>query len=224
MKVYNAITKPQIQQNNEIPLLRNILDYNDFSFSSKWVSKWNKHIDALVSTKSVISVLQNMYDYEVLEGPFKSSLFELVSELSEASPFITVEQIQALEQQFNNDDKVALLCGLSVLELCLLIAMKHHSEIYDRDPFNFEMILTRYNKFANSSSTMQGIERNVILKAFEHVRNLELIAPISGAASKVQKEYQLHHLLLTYGQINQAMQRSQNLPTEISQWAQRSLV
>ncbi|XP_053686706.1 origin recognition complex subunit 4 [Sabethes cyaneus] len=224
MKEYNTATKLKSQQNHEIPLLRNVFDPNDFSFSSKWVSKWNKHLDALVSTPSVVSILQNMYEYEVLEGPFKSFLFELVSELSESSPLITVEQIQMLYQQCNNDDKVVLLCGLSVLEICLLIAMKHHSEIYDRDPFNFEMVLTRYNKFANSSSTMQGIERNVILKAFEHVKNLELIAPISSAASKVQKEYQLHHLLLTYGQINQAIQRSQNLPTEISQWAQRLMV
>ncbi|XP_055531706.1 origin recognition complex subunit 4 [Wyeomyia smithii] len=227
MKEYNKTNKAIPQdavQNRELPLLRNLFNPSDFGFTSKWVSQWNKHIDALASSSTVLSTLQNMYDYEVLEGPFRSSLFELVSQLSESNPLISVEQIQSLEQQLNNDDKVVLLCGLSVLELCLLIAMKHHSEIYDRDPFNFEMILTRYNKFANSSSTMQGIERNVILKAYEHVKNLELIAPISGAASKVQKEYQLHHLLLTYGQINQAVLKSQNLPTEISQWAQRSFV
>ncbi|XP_058831377.1 origin recognition complex subunit 4 [Topomyia yanbarensis] len=224
---HNKNYKPiplEVLQNRELPLLRRIFNPNDYNFNSKWVSQWNKHIDLLASSRSVIAVLQNMYEYDVIEGPFKSFLFELVSQLDETNPWITVDSIQSLGQHFESDDKVSLLCGLSVLELCLLIAMKHHSEIYDRDPFNFEMVLTRYNKFANSSSTMQGIERSVILKAYEHIKNLELIAPLTGATSKVQKEYQLHRLLLTYGQINQGLQKSQNLPTEISQWAQRSFV
>ncbi|KAL9700264.1 hypothetical protein quinque_003705 [Culex quinquefasciatus] len=158
---------------------------------------------------------KNMYDYEVIEATFKTFLFELVCQLHDDNPLLTVEEVQAQGQQFEGDDKIHILCGLSVLELCLVIAMKHHSEIYDRDPFNFEMILTRYNKFANASTTMQGIERSVVLKAYEHVKNLELIAPISNAStSKVQKEYQLHRLLLTYGQIGQAVVKSQNLPTE----------
>ena len=33
-----------------------------------------------------------------------------------------------------------LILGLSILELCLVIAMKHLTEIYDGEPFNFEMI------------------------------------------------------------------------------------
>ncbi|XP_058464740.1 origin recognition complex subunit 4 [Malaya genurostris] len=227
LKELNNNHKPiplEALQNDEMPLLRRIFDPNDYSFTATWVNQWNKHIDALASNRNVIVVLQNMYNYEVIEGTFKSFLFEIVSQLSEANPWITAESIQLLGQRYDSDDKVLLLCGLSVLELCLLIAMKHHSEIYDRDPFNFEMVLTRYNKFANSSSTMQGIERSVVLKSYEHIKNLELIVPVSGTASKVQKEYQLHRLLLTYGQINQAVMRSQNLPTEISQWAQRCLV
>ena len=31
--------------------------------------------------------------------------------------------------------------GVSVLELCLIIAMKHHGENTAGEPFNFEMIL-----------------------------------------------------------------------------------
>ncbi|XP_055608388.1 origin recognition complex subunit 4 [Uranotaenia lowii] len=212
-------------QNQEMPLLRRKMNYENWSFSSKWVINWNKHIDSLASNTRVLSVMQNLYDYDIVEGTLKNYLFEVVSLLDPLeNPQITVENIQHLGQQFEGDDKVLLVCGLSVLELCLVIAMKHHSEIYDRDPFNFEMILTRYNKFANSSTTMQGIERSVVLKAYEHVKNLELIAPISHATSKVQKEYQLHRLLLTYGQISQAVLKSQNLPTEICQWAQSSLV
>lgn len=30
--------------------------------------------------------------------------------------------------------------GLSVLEICLIIAMKHLNEVYDGEPFNFQMV------------------------------------------------------------------------------------
>uniref|UniRef100_A0AAG5D1Z7 Origin recognition complex subunit 4 n=1 Tax=Anopheles atroparvus TaxID=41427 RepID=A0AAG5D1Z7_ANOAO len=218
-----AIPKEALH-NDELVLLRNLFDPCQYRFSAKWVTQWNRHINALAKNAAVQTVLKDIYDFEAIEGPFRTLLLELVSQLDEEHPAITVEWIQQLGHSYESDDKVALVAGLSVLEICLLVAMKHHSEIYDRDPFNFEMILTRYAKFANSSSSMQNIERAVVLKAFEHLKNLELIAPLMAGSSKVQKEYQLHRLLLTYGQINQAVQRMQFLPTEISQWAQSSLV
>lgn len=130
-----------------------------------------------------------------------------------------------MASQFECDDKVDLLCGLSVLELCLIIAIKHHSTIYDRDPFNFEIIFGRFNKFAKVSTTMQGVERAIVLKAFEHLRVVELIMPLSNSGlGKVQKEFEMHKMALTYGQIQQAVQRYQALPTEVAQWAQSSLI
>ncbi|KFB50453.1 AGAP007063-PA-like protein [Anopheles sinensis] len=223
---YTPIPKEALH-NDELVLVRNLFNPMHFyRFSPKWVTEWNRHIDALAKNQTVKTVLKNIYDYDALEGPFRMLLLELVNGLDEDRSVITVESIQELGRSYEADDKVALVAGLSVLEVCLLIAMKHHSEIYDRDPFNFEMILTRYGKFANSSSTMQNIERSVALKAFEHLKNLELIVPMTGVGggSKVLKEYQLHRLLLTYGQISQAVLKMQFLPTEIKQWAQSSLI
>lgn len=76
------------------------------------------------------------------------------------------EQINALEK----DDMVQVLQDLNVLELCLVISMKHHVEIYDNQPMNFEMILSRYLKFANANSNVQSVQRPVIMKAFEHIQ------------------------------------------------------
>ncbi|XP_050076228.1 origin recognition complex subunit 4 [Anopheles maculipalpis] len=211
--------------NDEFTLLRGLFNPRKFSFTSKWVTQWNRHIDKLLESKEVQTVLQTMYDYDVLEGPFRIWLFELIGWLDEEHPYLTVEAIRKLGEEYESDDKVKLLMGLSVLEICLIIAMKHHSEIYDREPFNYEMIWTRFSKWANSSSSMKGIERPVVLKAFEHLKQLEFIAPVTGGSlTKVQKEYQIHRLLLTYGQIRQAVQRMPLLPTEVSQWEQSSLV
>ncbi|ETN66574.1 origin recognition complex subunit 4 [Anopheles darlingi] len=224
-ETHPLIPQDIVEENEEMVLLRNLFNPREFSFSAKWVKQWNRQIAALVKTPGVCKVLQNMYDYDVVEGSFRMLLVELVNELDEEHPAITCESIQQLGKEYESDDKVALLEGLTALEICLLISMKHHSEIYDRDPFNFEMILTRFNKFANSSSTMQGIPRGVALKGYEHLKALEMIVPVPGIAgsSKGQKEFQLHRLLLTFGQITKAVQRMAFLPTEITQWAQSSV-
>lgn len=63
----------------------------------------------------------------------------------------------------------SIFSGLSVLELCLVISICHHSEIYDNEPFNFEMIFARYCKFASCNSTLLITKRQVVLKAFERL-------------------------------------------------------
>ncbi|XP_017070520.1 origin recognition complex subunit 4 [Drosophila eugracilis] len=204
----------------------NHFDPGDHSFPPRVRENWNKQVVKVLATQQARRTLQALYAFDISEAFLKSFLFRLVAQLRPQSPLITAEKIAALGAQFEADDKVDLLCGLSVLELCLIIAIKHHSEIYDRDPFNFEIIFARFSKFAKVSSTMQGVERSVVLKAFEHLRIAELIMPLSGGGvgGKVQKEFEMHKLALTYGQIQQAVQRYQALPTEVAQWAQSSLI
>lgn len=50
-----------------------------------------------------------------------------------------------------------------------MISICHHSEIYDKEPFNFEMIFARYCKFASSNSTLLVTKRQVVIKAFERI-------------------------------------------------------
>lgn len=33
-----------------------------------------------------------------------------------------------------------MLSGLSILELCLIIAMKHLNDLYEGEPFNLQMV------------------------------------------------------------------------------------
>lgn len=81
---------------------------------------------------------------------------------------MTIEQFQEQLNSLEKDDTIQTLQDLNVLELCLIIAMKHHIEIYDNQP-NFEMILTRYTKFSNANANIQTVQRAVIMKAFEHI-------------------------------------------------------
>lgn len=212
-----------VDLNSSLCFLRNIFEPKNYKFSKTHVEKWNKHIESLASSVAVKTVLEYLYDIDVTEVFFKNFLYRLVSKLNPDHSELTVDDISKVASVYNTDGKVLLLNGLSVLELCLIIAIKHHSTIYDRDPFNFEIILGRFNKFAKTSTSMQGVERAVILKAYEHLKNLEIISPVSGGAAKVQKEFQMNKLMLTYGQIDQAVAKYPALPTEVAQWAQSSI-
>lgn len=211
----------------ELTMHRNHFNAEKYKFNKKTSESWNRHVLSLLKNSAVIKSLQSVFDFDVSESLLKMFIFRLVAQIqpdADISEQITPEQISQLAASYESDDKIELLCGLSVLELCLIIAIKHHSEIYDRDPFNFEIIFARFNKFAKASSTMQGIERSVVLKAFEHLRNVELLVPLTSASCKVQKEFEMHKLALTYTQISQAVQRYQALPTEVQQWSHSSII
>uniref|UniRef100_A0A1B0A7I8 Origin recognition complex subunit 4 n=1 Tax=Glossina pallidipes TaxID=7398 RepID=A0A1B0A7I8_GLOPL len=216
----------KLLQSDQLTFHRSHYDPGKYKFTKRSTERWNNHIDALLQHANVRQALQSLFDYNVSEAGLKIFIYRLVAQLQNrpGKTQVTSEQVTQLISSYNSDTKVEILCGLSILEMCLIISMKHHSEIYDRDPFNFEIIYARFNKFAKLSTGMQNIERGVVLKAFEHLRNLELILPIMSCASKVQKEFEMHKLALTYGQIHQAVQRYQVLPTEVAQWSQSSLI
>jgi origin recognition complex subunit 4 len=215
---------PKVLAEVKLPFLRRICNPTAFNFPKKHVAEWNKHIDQLKNNEKVAKRLENFFDTHVTISSLKLLLFQLVAALNSKHTKIEADDVcKLVDHSMFDDDKVKLMTGLSVLEVCLLIAIKHHCDIYDNDPFNFEMILTRFNKFAIRSSTMQNIDREMALKRFENLKHQEFIVAI-GVEGKVQKEYQMHKLLLFADQIDKAIQKYQNLPTEVEQWAKSSII
>lgn len=96
--------------------------------------------------------------------------FSVASKLNKTAPSLTLETFQEEVKKIEQDEMVQVLQDLNTLELCLIIAMKHHCDIYDNNPMNFEMIYTRYLKFANTNSSVQLAQRPVVMKAFEHIQ------------------------------------------------------
>lgn len=162
-----------------------------------------------------------MYDYESNLSSLKTFLFKLVCNIDETNCEITPNLILSLLKK-SEDDKVQLLCDLSTLELCLIIAIRHHCEIYDRDPFNFKMITDRFKKFSTNSTSFKNINEQMILKAFVKIKNLELILPLNFGESH-SGQFQMFHLALTYSQIKAAVANSA-LTTEMEIWDKSNLV
>ncbi|XP_067004387.2 origin recognition complex subunit 4 isoform X2 [Anabrus simplex] len=184
---------------------------------------WNKHIEELLKDQEVINIIEKHFEIQASERALRSFLTVVVSRLTSSHPFLSLYDFVQTYKQFTADAKVNMLKGLSVLEMCLIIAMKHHTDIYDGNPLNFEMVLRMYLKFVSQNSSVNIVDRSVILKAYEHIKNLELIIPVKGCSRHVQKEHQMHHFLPLSEQVNTAVKEYQNLPTEVEQWAFSSL-
>ena len=208
-----------------MPFLRRTTDLIDYEFPESHVNKWNLHIQKLVANEKVGKALEQFFETNFSIKTLKFLLFQLVMRINEKSKTLNPNDfIRLCDNLIREDDRVQQMKGLSVLEMCLLIAIKHHCDIYDNDPFNFEMIFTRFNKFAVKCTTMQGIEREMILKRFENLKYQELIVSTCAGGREVQKEYQMHKMVILADQIDRAIQAYRNLPTEIEQWSKSSII
>lgn len=207
--------------------LKNMLTlHKDESLNTKYINEWNDRIKKLIKDKKFRTIIQRCLDISLNENVLKNMVISVVTKLNNENPFITCDDFEAELELFEKDDVTEQLLDLSVLEICLLISMKHHCEIYDNQPMNFEMIFTRYAKFANSSSNIQNVQRPIVMKAYEHLINMELIQPITAGAqhNRAQKEYEMFRFLVTKQQIMDAVKRFPGLPTDVAQWAISSLI
>ncbi|XP_062042465.1 origin recognition complex subunit 4 isoform X2 [Lepus europaeus] len=85
-------------------------------------------------------------------------------------------------------------------------------------------IVHEFQKFVQRKAhSVYNFEKPVVMKAFEHLQQLELIKPIERTSVNSQREYQLMKLLLDNTQIMNALQKYPNCPTDVRQWATSSL-
>ncbi|XP_074071231.1 origin recognition complex subunit 4 isoform X2 [Macrotis lagotis] len=147
-----------------------------------------------------------------------------LSHITSSRPFIIPTDLVEANHLCNMDSKANIVHGLSVLEICLLIAMKHLNDIYQDEPFNFQMVYNEFQKFIQRKAhSVYNFEKPVVMKAFEHLQQLELVKAMERTSVNTQREYQLVKLLLDNNQIMDALQKYPNCPTDVRQWAASSL-
>ncbi|XP_076091500.1 origin recognition complex subunit 4-like [Mytilus galloprovincialis] len=189
-----------------------------------FIKEWNKQVEKLSKDGTVRDVLQQQFHFNKDIRALHHILMYVVCQLNETRPFPTPSDFVEAMKVTSTDSKSAMLHGISILELCLIIAMKHLTDIYDGEPFNFEMVYSEYAKFAQKRSSMQMYEKAVVLKAFEHLLALELVKSTDGSGTRIQKEYRLMSLLIHPSQITDALQKYPQCPTEVKQWASTSVI
>ncbi|KAF5270213.1 hypothetical protein FQA39_LY08427 [Lamprigera yunnana] len=194
------------------------------NLSKSYVKGWNKSIQDLIEKKEFQSLMQRILNIDPSEQTLKNMIIVVISKLSERKIQVNLKDFEDEWNYIERDDLTYVVQDLSALELCLLIAIKHHIQIYDEETFNFEIILTRYNNFVKRNSSIQYLHRSGVLKAFEHLQNLELIAPTAVSTVSHLKEYETFKLLITEQQLINGISKMNHLPTEIAQWVVSELI
>ncbi|NXR65649.1 ORC4 protein, partial [Rhadina sibilatrix] len=210
-KEYLKIFKKQLSLPAEFP---------DEAFAQKW----NNNVQHLSEDKAVQDVLQNLFQHTKDLRSLHLLLMLAVSTVTVHHPLLTAADLQEASRQRSSDSRANIVHGLSVLEICLIIAMKHLNEVYDGEPFNFQMVYNEFQKFIQRKAhSMYNFEKPVVMKAFEHLLQLELVQPLERPSVRAQREYLLLKLLLDSRQIMDALQVYPNCPTDVKQWAASSL-
>ena len=124
--------------------------------------------------------------------------------------------IRVFEEQSESGEP-PILSGLTMIEICLLVAIKHILIIYDGQPFNFEMANHEFDKFATTKGKQYKQERNVVLKAWETLIDLEIITPVDRG-TKIQKEFKLHNLQIFPNVILKSLESA---PQIIKEWGEQ---
>ncbi|KAL1021799.1 hypothetical protein UPYG_G00018150 [Umbra pygmaea] len=191
-------------------------DFPDTKFSEEW----NDSIKRLCEDKAVMAVLQKQYNSSKDFRSLHMLLILTLSQVSVSNPSIKPADLLEASRVCGADSKANMLHGLSILELCLIIAMKHLNDIYDGEPFNFQMVYNEFKKFLQRKShSIYNFDKPVIMKAFEHLQQLELIRSMEGSTANIQKDYQLMKLMLDHNQVMECLQKYPQCPTDVKQWA-----
>ncbi|KAJ8681427.1 hypothetical protein QAD02_017214 [Eretmocerus hayati] len=193
------------------------------NISPKFRALWNKKVRELAEDERIIKILKQMHNEDRSERKFRHFLAVLISFIGLDHRELVYEDFVRASKLMSPDDKTLVLEGLTVLEMCLLIAIKHETEIYDGEPFNFQKVLNRYLKFANQASNIESVQQPVIMKAFEHLVNLELIVPV-GSTQRNEKEYQNYEFVLTADEVLKGVKNYHGLSTDVTQWADSSIM
>ncbi|KAG8004677.1 Origin recognition complex subunit 4, partial [Nibea albiflora] len=219
--------------------LRTQLSLPDDFPDDKFAEDWKASIKSLCEDKSVEDVLRRHFNSSKDFRSMHMLLMLCLSRVSVSKPAIRPADLLEASRLCFTDSKANMLHGLSILELCLIIAMKHLNDVYEGEPFNLQMVHngTTTGDFERSSATLEWLKHQfkkflqrksnsmynfdqpVIMKAFEHLQQLELIRPVDSSSAKTQREYQLMRLMLDHSQIMEALQKYPQCPTDVKQWA-----
>lgn len=87
----------------------------------KFAASWNKQIKTLADNPTVQNLLKQMYTDNTSEREFRNFLAVAISSLCSSHQELDVNDFVKASKCFTQEDKILMLEGLSVLELCLVI-------------------------------------------------------------------------------------------------------
>ena len=199
---------------NYMEAVKHYLTIQDGQCSAQSRTEWNRNIAKLLKATDVRKTFERIFFLNSTISHLRQYLFTVLSFMEDDQ--LSNQILLDVAQNQNASEETSLLGGLSVLEMCVLISIKHVLFLYEDQPFNFEMCYHEYDKFSTRKAKMFRYDRAVVMKAWEALQDLELITPVDKV-SKVQKEFKLHKLHVTTEMIMSAVENG--LPLSVKEWA-----
>ncbi|KAG8195682.1 hypothetical protein JTE90_003826 [Oedothorax gibbosus] len=199
-----------------------LLSLSNF-FDSRFQKRWNADISKLLKEPTVRDALEQRFNCSKTVRDLKELLSLVVQNLDPNHTKLNVEDFEeAYKGSCWTDSKAAMMLGLSVLEISLIVAMMHLTEIYDGEPFNFEIVFNELGRFLRNRMKW-NIEKPVVMKAFEHLLDLELVKSTGDASTNGMKRYVLVRLLVAPDEVREAVDNYQHLPSQVKQWTKSTI-
>jgi len=193
-------------------------------------SAWDHMVDKFLKNKEVLKFIENeMFFFDKSICFLKRVLYaSLLHMLDCGESELGLETINIGQKKCSNSDSYdpteLIVKDLSIVEVCLLIAVKHICDIYDNEPFNFEMVYHEYIKFKRRRFSTLPSERSVVFKCWENLLALELICQKAGDRGRNQQlEYLLNAFHLPSVVLKKSISKYPNCPTEVLQWLNSSV-
>ena len=194
----------------------------DFSHAS-YARAWHASVDTLCQSDAVTRELQKLYDVNRDLRALHTMIALPVCRLNINKPYLVPADFFESQLRQTQDSKVALLLGGSLLELCVLIATHHVSEIVFPDSFNFEMVFDNYKAFCLDPNNKGAdfYSKPITYKAFEHLMALEIIMPVAQSSSHRTETSSFHpvRLMISTAQLTEIVDKYPGLPSHVRMWA-----
>ena len=173
---------------------------------------WLSHVKEMFKSNDFQKTLEKIFNVNCSIAYLKQILsLALIS----SKEILTMDDIKEVHEEQNQSGDIPILSGLTLIETCLLISIKHILIIYDGQPFNFEMVHHEYDKFVSTKARGFKQDRTVVMKAWETLIELEIITPIDRG-TKIQKEFKLYSLQVLPETILQTLD---GIPQNVKEWA-----
>jgi len=195
------------------------------TLGTKATAAWDAGVRQLIQSKAVVKLFETVYNVDKSLAKLKQLLYLAVIFMAKSDAnkldlnHFVLAKSSCLMMDGSNSITDQIL-DLPILELCILIAIKHLTQIYDNEPFNFEMVFHEFLKFKRRKMPNLTDERSVVTKSWENLLALELVQPKGGRGSVAQDQFSLHQASLPVlpDVLAKALENHPNCPTEVSQW------
>ena len=202
-------------------LFKTLLSLPEDFTDKAYRQQWQQHLEKLSKDKVMKKVLKMLFEKTVDIWSLKSLMMLPVYQLSVSEPFLKGSDFHEASRMLHANTRASLIPGLSVLELTLLVAIRHYMETSSK-PFNFEIIYKEYKKFTQEATYSLDCSKQVVMMAFEHLQSMGLVYPADQRGMKVNalpKQYCKMYLAMSCREVRDAVQSYPNCPTDLQQWS-----